>query len=63
MNPEARGAEVRLNTVINLDSEWKAKDSVVPTEETVPNITVKTFQVRIKQEWIELRLKCFRFYF
>lgn len=33
MNPEARGAQVRLSTVINPGTEWKAKDNVVPIEE------------------------------
>lgn len=49
VNPEAGGAEVRLNTVINPVAEWKAKGNVVPIVETVPRITIETFQVRVKQ--------------
>lgn len=50
MNPQARGAEVRLNTAINTVTEWKATDNVVPIAETVPSIRIKTSQARTKQE-------------
>lgn len=63
VNPEAGGADVRLNTVINPVAEWKAKGNVVPIVETVPRITIETFQVRVKQGWIEVRVKCFSFSF